>query len=226
MASQIKALAYLRTSSAANVGADKDSDARQRRAIEAYATASGHIIVGEYYDAAVSGVDPIETRPGFAAMLERIDGNGVRTVIVEDASRFARDMTAHVLGLALLRSRGVRLVTSSGQDLTDDTDPMSEMFGAITAAFNAFEKKRLVAKMAAARAQKRAKHGRCEGRKPIAARDPAATALARQIRSADANASLRVIAQALAAAGHLAKPRAGKQPQPFAPSVVAAMLSD
>jgi hypothetical protein len=38
----------------------------------------------------VSGADPIDTRPGFAAMLERIDGNGVRTIIVETASRFAR----------------------------------------------------------------------------------------------------------------------------------------
>jgi hypothetical protein len=28
-------------------------------------------------------------RPGFAAMLERIEGNGVRTIIVETASRSA-----------------------------------------------------------------------------------------------------------------------------------------
>jgi hypothetical protein len=33
----IKAVAYLRTSSAANVGADKDSEKRQRAAIEAFA---------------------------------------------------------------------------------------------------------------------------------------------------------------------------------------------
>jgi hypothetical protein len=32
-----KAVAYLRTSSRTNVGADKDSDKRQRAAIEAYA---------------------------------------------------------------------------------------------------------------------------------------------------------------------------------------------
>ncbi len=32
-----KAVAYLRTSSAANVGADKDSEKRQRQAITAYA---------------------------------------------------------------------------------------------------------------------------------------------------------------------------------------------
>jgi DNA invertase Pin-like site-specific DNA recombinase len=37
-------------------------------------------------------MDPVEVRPGFAAMLERIEGNGVRTIIVETASRFARDL--------------------------------------------------------------------------------------------------------------------------------------
>ena len=43
------ALAYLRTSSSANVGADKDSDKRQRAAIEAFAKRAGYELVGEYY---------------------------------------------------------------------------------------------------------------------------------------------------------------------------------
>jgi DNA invertase Pin-like site-specific DNA recombinase len=83
------AIAYLRTSSAANVGADKDSDKRQRAAIEAYARHAGFELVGEYFDATVSGADPIDTRFGFRELLERIVTDGVRTVIVEDASRFA-----------------------------------------------------------------------------------------------------------------------------------------
>jgi DNA invertase Pin-like site-specific DNA recombinase len=83
-----EAVAYLRTSSAANVGADKDSDKRQRQAIESFAKRAGFELVDSYYDAAVSGTDAIESRPGFAALLDRIEGNGVRTVIVEDASRF------------------------------------------------------------------------------------------------------------------------------------------
>ena len=60
-----RAVAYLRTSSAANVGADKDSDKRQRTAIEAFAKSAGFKIVGEYYDKAVSGADRIDERPGF-----------------------------------------------------------------------------------------------------------------------------------------------------------------
>jgi DNA invertase Pin-like site-specific DNA recombinase len=82
------AVAYLRTSSAANVGADKDSEKRQRAAIEAFAKAAGYQIVESYYDEAVSGADHVATRPGFNAMIERIAANGVRTIIVETASRF------------------------------------------------------------------------------------------------------------------------------------------
>jgi len=41
-------------------------------------------------------------RPGFAAMLERIEGNGVRTIIVETASRFARDLMVQEVGHAKL----------------------------------------------------------------------------------------------------------------------------
>jgi DNA invertase Pin-like site-specific DNA recombinase len=88
----VKAVAYLRTSSAANVGADKDSEKRQRAAIEAYARAAGFAIVDSYYDEAVGGADPVTTRPGFAAMMERIASNGIRTIIAETANRFARDL--------------------------------------------------------------------------------------------------------------------------------------
>jgi hypothetical protein len=42
-----------------------------------------------FYDAAVSGADALETRPGFTALLARIAGNGARTIIVETANRFA-----------------------------------------------------------------------------------------------------------------------------------------
>jgi|SRR4029453_13765834 hypothetical protein len=66
--------AYLRTSSAANVGVDRDSERRQKAAIQAFAKRAGFEIAdGDwYYDAAVSGADPIEGREGFARLLDRI----------------------------------------------------------------------------------------------------------------------------------------------------------
>ena len=109
---QIPAVAYLRTSSATNAGPDKDSDKRQRAAIAAFAKAHGYVIVAEFYDAAVSGADPIADRPGFKDMLDRIAGNGVHTVIVESPDRFACDLTVQLTGHDFLKGLGITLITS------------------------------------------------------------------------------------------------------------------
>ena len=66
----------------------------------------------EFYDPAVSGGDPVESRPGFIAMLKRIEGNAVRTIIVETASRFARDLMVQEVGYAMLTERGSRMCSS------------------------------------------------------------------------------------------------------------------
>src|SRR6516225_9446800 len=116
------AFAYLRTSSAANSGPDKDSDKRQRAAIAAFAKSHGFEIVDEFYDAAVSGADPIAERPGFKAMLDRTAGNDVRTIIVESPDRFARDLTVQLTGHDFLKSLEVELIPATAPDFfTEDT---------------------------------------------------------------------------------------------------------
>ncbi len=201
-----EAVAYIRTSSAANVGSDKDSETRQRAAIEGYAKRAGFDLVAEFRDPAVSGADPIETRPGFTALLDKIESNGCRVVIVEDASRFARDIQAHVLGIALLRARGVRLLASNGDDLTDDTDEMTEGMLAIAAVFAQIEKKRLVRKLRVARERKRKAAGKCEGRKSWAERKPELVQEAKRLRRKSPKGgqrSLREISAELAKLGFL-----------------------
>jgi DNA invertase Pin-like site-specific DNA recombinase len=108
--SAAKAIAYYRTSSAANVGADKDSLTRQKSVVTAYAKRHGIRIADEFYDAAVSGADPIEDRPGFLAMLSRIADNGVRCILVETANRFARDLIVQETGWRFLQAKGIELV--------------------------------------------------------------------------------------------------------------------
>jgi DNA invertase Pin-like site-specific DNA recombinase len=213
------ALAYLRTSSAANVGGD--SDVRQRIAIEGYAKLHGLDLVGEFYDAAVSGADPVETRPGFAKMLDRIEGNGVRLVIVEDASRFARDLVAQELGVLLMQSRGVRVVTSNGDDLTNTTDPARIMMRQVAGAFAQYEKARLVGKLRAARDRKSAAAGkRIEGQKGFAGHRPEIYSELSIIHAANPDAPMRVLSDRLAAAGYLTS--TGKT---FAPNQIARLLS-
>lgn len=216
-----EAVAYLRTSSASNVGADKDSEKRQRAAIEGYAKRNGFEIVDSYYDAAVSGADPIQDRPGFSALLDRIEGNGVRTVIVEDASRFARELMAQELGITLLLSRGVRLLTATGDDLTASDDPSRKMMRQIAGSFAEYEKARLVAKLKAARDRKRATGAKVEGRKAHSELRPDTVALAKRLRRASPKGgrlSYRDIAERLAEAGHL-----NERGQPFNPKSVKAM---
>jgi DNA invertase Pin-like site-specific DNA recombinase len=154
-----RVVAYMRTSSATNVGADKDSETRQRVAIEAFAKRSGLDIVDWFYDPAVSGADPIEARPGFSALLDRLETNGVRTVVVEDASRFAGDLVAQELGVLLLIKRGVRVLTASGDDLTDTSDPSRVMMRQIAGSFAQYEKTRLVTKLRGARERVRETKG-------------------------------------------------------------------
>jgi DNA invertase Pin-like site-specific DNA recombinase len=197
---QAKALAYLRTSSAANV--EGDSADRQRAAIARFAQAHGHELVGEFDDAAVSGADPIESRPGFAAMLERIEGNGIKVVLVEDASRFARSVIAQELGVLAMQARGVRVLTSSGEDLTSTDDPAKVMMRQIAGAFAQHEKARLVAKLKGARDRKSAQLGqRVEGRKSYAETNPElvreAKRLARKSPKTGKARSLREIAEEL-----------------------------
>ena len=93
-------------------GADKDSEKRQRAAIEAYTKTSGYEIAEAFYDAAVSGADPVSERSGFAEMLERLMSNGARTIIAESPGRFARDLMV-LAGHDMLKARGVTLIAAS-----------------------------------------------------------------------------------------------------------------
>jgi DNA invertase Pin-like site-specific DNA recombinase len=94
--------------------------------IESFAKSAGYVIVDRSYDAAVSGADPIETRPGFTAALTRIAGNGVRTIIVETANRFARDLMVQEVGFAMLRDLGVALIAADSPSSFLDSSSVRE----------------------------------------------------------------------------------------------------
>jgi DNA invertase Pin-like site-specific DNA recombinase len=177
-----KAVAYLRTSSAANVGADKDSGKRQRAAIDAYARSAGFDIVDTYYDEAVSGADHVASRPGFAAMMERIASDGVRTIIVETANRFARDLIVQETGFAMLKERGIELIAADSPTSFLDDTPTAKLIRQVLGAVAEFDKAMTVAKLRAARDRKRASTGRCEGRKSHAELNPDLVREAKRLR--------------------------------------------
>lgn len=190
-----KALAYLRTSSATNVGADKDSEKRQLAAIESFAKAHGIEIVDTFYDAAVSGADPVTERPGFVAMLDRIASNGVRVILVESPDRFARDLIVQLTGHDHLKALGISLIPTTAPTFFTEETPTAVMIRQVLGAVAQFEKASLVAKLRAARERT----GKLGGR-PREER-PETVALAKKLRRK--GMTYRAIPQALAERGHV-----------------------
>jgi DNA invertase Pin-like site-specific DNA recombinase len=215
------AVAYLRTSSAANVGTDKDSDKRQRAAIQAFAKHAGFTIVSEYYDAAVSGADHIDQRPGFVQMLQRLATNGAKTIIVESPDRFARDLAVQLAGHDM-KSLGISIIPASAPDFFTEDTPTAVLVRQVLGAISQFEKASAVAKLAAARKRKREREGRCEGRKPLSETKPEVVALARKLRRRKpkrGQLSLREVSKLLAAQGFL-----NERGRPYAAKSVASMM--
>ena len=210
----------MRTSSAANVGADKDSDKRQRAAIEAFAKANHYTVVEEFYDAAVSGADPIGERPGFKRMLARIAGNGVRVVLVESPDRFARDLAVQLAGHSYLEALGVELVPTTCPTFFIEDTPTAVLVRQVLGAIAEFEKASLVAKLKAARERKVAAGGRGTGRWRYDEARPEVVALARELRSQ--GLSLREISAELARRGYVA----ALSSRPFAAAQVSRMLAE
>ena len=204
----MEVVAYLRTSSATNVGEDKDSHKRQLSAIETYAKRTKHkIIQPPFYDAAVSGADPVHTRPGFSEMLTFLSENPrIKTILVETANRFARDLIVQETGYQMLKDRGIELIAVDSPDSFIDDTPTAQLIRQVLGAVSQFEKSMIVAKLRAARERKRAVNGKCEGRKSYQESKPEVVTLARKLyrkpRSGKRK-SLRTIAQELANQGYL-----------------------
>lgn len=183
------------------MGLLKDSLPRQQEAVRAYAQSQGLEIVREFYDAAVSGADPVMSRDGFADMLAYMLGNGARIVLVENASRFARDLAVQLVGHELLKGRGITLVPVDAPNHFEDDTPTATMVRSILGAVSQFEKEALVLKLRKSRDRKSAATGeRIEGNpRWKALRNPVAIEAARAAKAR--GLSLRQIAAELAGKG-------------------------
>ena len=227
MATKKPAAAYLRTSSKTNAGPEKDSEKRQIAAVRGFARRAGYeIVLPPYYDAGVSGADPIDARPGFASMLAYLAMHPeVRTILVESASRFARDLAVQIAGHDMLKARGIELVPADAPDYFRDETPTAVMVRQILGAVAQFEKAALVSKLRAARDRKRAATGKkVGGRQSHAEAHPEVVAIAKSLRWINRRMrekrSMRDIATELATRGHVSS--SGK---PYGPSAISVMLT-
>jgi len=201
---KIKCCAYLRTSSAVNVGADKHSDKRQLSAIQSFCNANNYQIVATFYDAAVSGTDDISHRKQFAEMLNYCSENDIKTIIVEDPSRIARDLMVALTAETYLKKLGIQIIPTTAPDFFIKDDHTSTLIRQLLQSLSQFEKSNLVSKLAAARARKIALTGRCGGKLPITSTAPDAASYARKLLSVrKRKPSLRAVGRALAEAGYV-----------------------
>ncbi len=90
-----------------------------------------------------------------------------RTVLVENASRFARDLAVQIAGQDLLKDRGIELIPVDAPDHFTDKTPTAVMVRQILGAVSEFEKASLVQKLRQARERNKAETGRCEGRRAV-----------------------------------------------------------
>jgi len=158
-----KAFAYLRVSGRGQV--EGDGFTRQLKAIRNYAKQHNVRIVQVFREEGVSGTKDLENRPAFVAMMEALHSNGVKLVLVEKLDRLARDLMVQESILHDLKRNGFDLVSAMEPDLCSD-EPSRKVMRQVMGAFHEYEKSMLVLKLRAARQRKRARNGRCEGRKP------------------------------------------------------------
>ena len=176
------AVAYMRCSGLGQ--ADGDTWDRQRASISKYASRQGLVVADTdwFQDVGISGTNDMGDRPGLAALLDRVESNGVRVVLVENATRLARDLLVSDVILQQLRDAGCTVIDcDSGTNLVDDADddPTRRLIRQVLGAVAEFDRRVTVLKLRAARERIRRRGSRCEGRKPYGSRPGEAAVVAR-----------------------------------------------
>lgn len=178
MATKSGAVCHLRVSGKGQI--EGDGFDRQRDAVTRFASRNGYHLVDEFRDEGASGTKELSDRPGLAALIDRIESNGVKVVIVGRADRLARDLMVSEVIIDQLTRAGAKVLTADGADLTSaEGDPTRTLIRQVLGAVAQFDKSVTVLKLRAARERIRRREGRCEGRKPFGARPAEAATLKR-----------------------------------------------
>lgn len=205
----------------------------QDRAIEAWAAANGHTIVGECSDEGLSGKLELDDRPGLSCSMTLAKEQDAG-VIFWKLDRLARDLIQQELLLAEFKRAGVAVfstVTAENDVMHDDAaDPSRTFVRQILGAVAQYERALISLRMAGGKAVKKSKGGRTDGRMPygwatkgkgVLVPIPAEAETLALVRQLHADGlSLRRICAQLETAGR--KTRAGNAA--WSPSTIASLL--
>lgn len=155
----ISAVGYIRTSSSANVGDDKDSQSRQLKAILQYAEDNGLNVPPHHIfsDPAVAGTDPVGSRPSFVKLIGFCEDNGIKIIIFEDNTRLARDLMVQELAYAeLVEKAGYTLISTKHPSQFREDGVTAKLVRQILGAIAEFDKGQVVDRLRHGRAKRAA----------------------------------------------------------------------
>jgi DNA invertase Pin-like site-specific DNA recombinase len=110
------------------------------------------------------------------------NGHGVKTILIEKVDRLARDPMVQEAIIGDLRGKGVNLISVlEGDDLLSN-DPTRTLVRQVPGATAQYDKQMTVLKLRAARERKRARTGKCEGRKSLGEVAPEVLAELKRLR--------------------------------------------
>lgn len=167
----MKLFSYIRVSGRGQLSGEGPD--RQRESIRTWAV--NHKIIGEFFEAGVSGTIEGIDRPEFANMVEaiinrRLNGEEIDGIVVERLDRLARDLMVQEMLLKLCRENNIKVFAadqSDGIDIASDGgDPTRKLIRQVIGALAEWEKSQLVLKLKKARDAIKARTGYCGGSKP------------------------------------------------------------
>jgi site-specific DNA recombinase len=146
-----RCVVYRRVSSAEQERASGPE--RQRKACAAYAAANGLAIVADLFEDK-SGTLAMAERPGLSAALAACLEHGAGVVLVEERTRLARDEYAAHDALRTFLHAGIRVLYADGSNGNGASDPAAMLLDGIGHAVAAYDRRVIVARMAAGRKSK------------------------------------------------------------------------
>jgi DNA invertase Pin-like site-specific DNA recombinase len=162
---------YIRVSGKGQIGGEGPD--RQRESISGFCSGKA-LLMGEYFEAGVSGTVEGMDRPKFSELIEAIEcrrenGEQIDGIVVERLDRIARDLMVQEVLLAECRKRNIAVFSADGDwsDIASNAgDPTRKLIRQVMGAVAEFAKSETVLKLSKARAAVKLRTGRCEGRKP------------------------------------------------------------
>jgi DNA invertase Pin-like site-specific DNA recombinase len=157
----IKCFCYLRVSGRGQV--DGDGFERQLLACQAYAATNGYEIIEVFREEGVSGTKELDDRPALSDLLAALEENGVKTILISQVDRLARDLMVQETIIGDMQKSGYTLISVAEPDLCSH-DPSRVLIRQIFGALAQYDRAMIILKLRGARQRMKARTGRCEGR--------------------------------------------------------------